>query len=44
MDGHAHLIGYADGLLEANLFGTTSWEDAVNGLFSNKPNGRASGP
>ena len=29
MDGHAHLIGYADGLLEANLFGTTSWEDAV---------------
>ena len=37
MDGHAHLIGYADGLLEANLFGT-------NGSLSNKQNGRASGP
>lgn len=29
MDGHAHLVGYADALLEANLVGTTSWEDAV---------------
>ena len=29
MDGHAHLIGYADGLLEANLFGTTNWEAAI---------------
>jgi hypothetical protein len=29
MDGHAHLLGYANGLLEANLMGTESWEDAV---------------
>ena len=29
MDGHAHLVGYADGLLEANLVGTISWEEAV---------------
>lgn len=29
MDGHAHLVGYADGLLEANLVGTASWEEAV---------------
>ena len=29
MDGHAHLVGYADGLLEAGLFATDSWEEAV---------------
>ena len=29
MDGHAHLLGYANGLLEANLFGTASWEEVV---------------
>lgn len=29
MDGHAHLVGYADGLLEANLVGTKSWEEVV---------------
>lgn len=29
MDGHAHLVGYADGLLEASLFATDSWEEAV---------------
>lgn len=29
MDGHAHLVGYADGLLEANLFGTSEWEEVV---------------
>lgn len=29
MDGHAHLLGYANGLLEANLMGTESWEEVV---------------
>ena len=29
LDGHAHLVGYADGLLEANLFGTSEWEEVV---------------
>lgn len=29
MDGHAHLVGYADGLLEANLFATDRWIEAV---------------
>lgn len=29
MDGHAHLVGYADGLLEANLFGTSDWAEVV---------------
>ena len=32
MDGHAHFVGYADGLLEANLVGTASWEEAVERL------------
>ena len=32
MDGHAHFVGYADGLLEANLVGTKSWEEAVKRL------------
>jgi predicted amidohydrolase YtcJ len=29
MDAHAHLVGYADGLLEANLVGADSWEATV---------------
>tara|TARA_B110000503_G_scaffold109367_1_gene163575 strand:- start:884 stop:2581 length:1698 start_codon:yes stop_codon:yes gene_type:complete len=29
MDAHAHLVGYADGLLEANLVGADSWEETV---------------
>lgn len=29
MDAHAHLVGYADGLLEANLVGSSSWGEAV---------------
>ncbi len=29
MDGHAHLVGFADGLLEANLFAAESWEETV---------------
>ncbi|HBP45351.1 MAG TPA: amidohydrolase [Flavobacteriales bacterium] len=36
MDGHAHLIGYADGLLEANLFSTSSWEDAVERVIQHQ--------
>lgn len=32
MDGHAHLVGYADGLLEANLFATDSWSEALERL------------
>ena len=34
MDGHAHLVGYADGLLEANLFATESWEEAVGRMVA----------
>ena len=36
MDGHAHLVGYADGLLEANLIGTTSWEEAVQRVVNHQ--------
>jgi predicted amidohydrolase YtcJ len=28
-DAHAHVVGYADGLLRADLVGTASWEEAV---------------
>ena len=41
MDGHAHLVGYADGLLEANLFATDRWSEAVERVVlhdQNRPN------
>lgn len=34
LDGHAHLIGFADGLLEANLVGTASWKEAVERVIA----------
>lgn len=34
MDAHAHLIGYADGLLEADLVGTDSWEEVLEEVVS----------
>ena len=34
MDAHAHLIGYADGLLEADLVGTDSWEEVLEKVVS----------
>lgn len=34
MDAHAHLVGYADGLLEADLVGTDSWEEVLEGVVS----------
>jgi hypothetical protein len=30
MDAHAHLVGFSEGLLEANLVGSDSWEDALD--------------
>ena len=30
MDAHSHFVGYADGLLEANLTGTDSWVDVID--------------
>ncbi|MGA0434700.1 MAG: amidohydrolase [Flavobacteriales bacterium] len=36
MDAHAHLVGYADGLLEANLVGSSSWEEAISRMESHQ--------
>ena len=33
MDCHAHFVGYADGLLEADLVGTDSWDEVLDQLI-----------
>ena len=34
IDAHAHFVGYANGLLSANLVGTNSWEEILGKLKS----------